>query len=276
MTATIWKKFWPWTLSFFSLFFFHFAQGQAIPKLTFSKSISIPQQTTQCFVDPLKNIYFVNHEEITRVSTLYPSSTQSIKAWQGIDDIETINSLKIALFSARQQQICFTDNTLSLNGPCIELEEFGLYNATSIAASKRPDMIWIYDELNSRIILFNFVQKTIVQSVNNLKGMLQLEGNVQMNENEFGLWISSNGKLTQMDDYLNVVQQRNLDFQNLFPFGKGCFFTRDSQVYYFDFFIGEIKMDEISTPKTMMDLYIAGNELIIKTMEDLKVFIIQP
>ena len=125
--------------------------------LELKRTINIPEGTSATFLDGQQNVYFVNKDEISKYSNYATPIKQSIKKWQSIDDIESINSLKIAVFSKSQQQLCFLDNTLSENGTCLNLDELGLLNVSALATSKRADMLWIYDELNSSLVLFNFV-----------------------------------------------------------------------------------------------------------------------
>ena len=68
------------------------------------RTINIPEGTSATFLDGQQNVYFVNKDEISKYSNYATPIKQSIKKWQSIDDIESINSLKIAVFSKSQQQ----------------------------------------------------------------------------------------------------------------------------------------------------------------------------
>lgn len=241
------------------------------------RTIDIPTGNTTTFIDGQFNMYFVNKDEINKQSSYSTPTKQSLKQWQTIDDIETISTLKVAVFSKSQQQICFLDNTLSPNGTCINLDELGLFNVAAIAASKRPDMLWVYDELNSSLILFNFISKKEIQRVDNLQGILGISGVITLNENEFGLWIgSSDGKICLMDDYMNVVRCASETNQAMIPFTDGFFFAHENNLYYRDLFEGVTEVYKISTTGNIQDLYVSGNQLIARTKSQLYVFIIQP
>lgn len=260
------------------LFLFSYgAFAQGISSVQPIDSIVIPKQTSRCFIDPIRNIYFVHKDEICKLNTVGVQVKQSIKKWQEIDGLEAINSLKVAVFSAEQQQICLLDNTLSPNGSCINLEELGLINVTAISASKRPDMIWLYDEMNSSLVLFNYVTKKEIQRVDNLQGILGLSGSIKLNENESGLWVnSSDGKICLMDDYMNVVRCASETNQAMIPYANGFFFVNENTLYYRDLFEGVKELYKISTAKTIKELYVSGNQLITNDSSVLKVFIIQP
>lgn len=241
------------------------------------RTINIPKGTSATFLDGQQNLYFVNKDEISKFSNYSTPIKQSIKKWQSIDDIESINSLKIAVFSKSQQQLCFLDNTLSENGTCLNLDELGLLNVSALATSKRADMFWIYDELNSSLVLFNFVSKKEIQRVDNLQGILGISGEITLNENESGLWInSSDGKICLMDDFMNVVRCASETNQAMIPFADGFFFVNENILYYHDLFEGVNEVHKISTTENIRELYIAGNQLIVRTSSKLNVFIIQP
>ncbi|MFM7594755.1 MAG: hypothetical protein ACKO4Y_01105 [Flavobacteriales bacterium] len=253
-----------------------YSQGTNI-RIQADRTVAITEGTTAVFIDGQLNIYMVNKDEITKVSSYSSTLKQSLKQWQTIEDIETINTLKVSVFSKSQQQVCFLDNTLSLNGNCINLDEIGLLNVGAISASKRPDMMWLYDELNSSLVLFNYVTRKEIQRVENLQGILGIRGKITLNENEYGLWIcSSEGKICLLDDFMNVVRCVSESNQAMIPYANGFFFVKDRILYYRDLFQGMNEVYRISTTEDAQELYIAGNQLIIKTTNHLNVFIIQP
>ena len=245
--------------------------------LELKRTINIPEGTSATFLDGQQNVYFVNKDEISKYSNYATPIKQSIKKWQSIDDIESINSLKIAVFSKSQQQLCFLDNTLSENGTCLNLDELGLLNVSALATSKRADMLWMYDELNSSLVLFNFVTKKEIQRVDNLQGILGISGEITLNENESGLWISSSdGKICLMDDFMNVVRCASETNQAMIPYADGFFFVNENRLYYRDLFEGVNEVYKIFTTENIRELYISGNQLITRTPSELNVFIIQP
>ncbi len=52
-----------------------------------------------------------------------------------ITQLLPINAFKTILFSQDQQQICILDNTFSINGECMDLEDFNIQNAVCCAVS---------------------------------------------------------------------------------------------------------------------------------------------
>ncbi|NDB34799.1 MAG: hypothetical protein EB023_05530 [Flavobacteriia bacterium] len=255
-----------------------YAQTIAKSRYTLEKknTIAIPDGTEKTFIDYGNNLFFIAKDQITRISLATGlTNVQSLKAWQDIDQIAAINALKTVVFSQVQQQLCFTDNTLSAQGECLDLQTYEWSNVTAIATSKRPDMIWIYDELNSQISLFNFMRRQIIQSVSNLRGLHGLQETPTLWENEKGLWLATaSGFVLKFDDYLNVVSQHQLDFQSMVPFGAGCFLLRDGKIYYNNLYQEEQEVYDLPFPTSYSKLHISGNQLIIEREKTLDVFII--
>lgn len=252
-------------------------ESQLAFELVFLRSIPIPETTEQTFMDYGNNLYFVTKDQITRQSLATGiANVQSQKIWQSIDQIICINAMKTVVFSQAQQQLCFTDNTLSQQGTCLDLQDYHFENVTKIASSKRPDMLWLYDELNSTLVLFNFVQRQIIQSVSNLRGMLNLRGEPHLEENAMGLWIfTTEGQIIRMDDYLNAISQQSFPYSSIVPFKNGCILLRDEQLYYNSLINGETMLQTISTLNPKDKLHISGNQLIIEKSKTLEVFIIK-
>jgi hypothetical protein len=255
-----------------------YAQTIAKSRYTLEKknTIAIPDGTEKTFIDYGNNLFFIAKDQITRISLATGlTNVQSLKAWQDIDQIAAINAMKTVVFSQVQQQLCFTDNTLSSQGECLDFQTYEWSNVTAIAASKRPDMIWIYDELNSQIMLFNFMRRQIIQSVTNLSGLHGVQGAPTLWENEKGLWMATQtGLVLKFDDYLNVVSQQNLRFQSMVPYGDGCFILRDGKIYYVNLYQEEQGIYDLSLPAAASNLHISGNQLIIEHEKALEMFII--
>jgi hypothetical protein len=60
------------------------------------------------------------------------------------------------------------DNTLTNYSNCLELDNFGIEYGTFTSVSNRPNNFWVYDQLNSMLLLLNINGKT-EQKISNLK-----------------------------------------------------------------------------------------------------------
>lgn len=147
-------------------------------------------------VDVLQNFYSSASGIIHKIdSTGILKFSQSIKSIGDMTDLLVINSMKLVFFSEQQQVLCYLDNTLSRNEDCIELGDKDIISATKVAKSDRPDRIWIFDDVNSRLVLISTEsesQKPFV--VDNIRGIIG-EGEVlQMLESMGRLYIAMKGK----------------------------------------------------------------------------------
>ena len=82
--------------------------------------------------------------------------------------------------------------------------------------------------------------------------------------------------LIAVDDFMNVVRCVSETNQAMIPFADGFFFVNENRLYYRDLFEGVNEVHKISTTENIRELYISGNQLIVRTSSKLNVFIIQP
>ncbi|GAB5416410.1 MAG: hypothetical protein Crog4KO_10040 [Crocinitomicaceae bacterium] len=128
-------------------------------------------------VDKLENVYISDGESIKKYdSTGVLKFQQSIKSFGKVTQLAPVNSMKLIYFSQEQQTLCFLDNTLTATEDCIDLVDYDIYNAEWIATSTRPELLWVYDNVNSTLKLISL---TVLGKVNleivNLQGVLGLE-----------------------------------------------------------------------------------------------------
>lgn len=283
-----WKKYWASKHRFYPFLFVIMASFTLVAQetpltpntnpapqgLTKAFSIPISPEVDAWFTDLQQTLYLVTKDEISKIGNPV-NVKQSVKSWQSIDVIEPINPFKLLLFSSSQQQICIVDNTLTLNGDCFPMEEIGIANVTSISSSKRPDMFWTYDEVNSNIMLYNYLTKTIIQSVYNLKGLLGFKGNITLKENDFGLWvISDQNEILLLDDFLNTVHRFTLSYSHAVPYKNGVLYCNQNNLFVTDRFGDPKELHKISTEEKIKKIQITGNQLYIAFDNRIDVFII--
>lgn len=160
-------------------------------------------------VDQLNNVYVSHAGSITKYdSTGEMKFKQSIKSYGTTKQMVSINSMKMVHFSEEQQTLCLFDNTLSSAGDCIDLTDYEIYNASLIAASARPEMLWVYDNVNSTLKLIELQHsgKSQVEIIN-VKGLLGIESIDQISEEMGHLFILDGGvKMYELDFYGGLLQ----------------------------------------------------------------------
>ena len=134
-------------------------------------------------VDGLENVYIAAQRKLTKYdSAMVVKFSQSISALGPMTQLISINPMKLVYFSEQQQTMCFLDNTLSQMDKCVELGDLAIDNATQVSESVQPNKIWIYDNLNSRLLLVSLDRTYQTQEVGNIRGILGLEDVSRMME----------------------------------------------------------------------------------------------
>lgn len=139
-----------------------------------TKPIKIIQKHQYFKVDNLGNIYFVNHEEITK----YNAQGKLINRYSNlklgdVTSLDVTNPLKIIAYYRDFQQLIFLDNLLSVNSEPINLEDLG-YEQTELVCASANNSFWIYDNRNAELIRFN-AQSKIVNRTGNLNQILEIK-----------------------------------------------------------------------------------------------------
>jgi len=155
-------------------------------------------------VDNLHNVYVTDGESIKKYdSTGNLKFQQSIKSYGQITQLAPVNAMKLIYFSQEQQNLCFLDNTLTATEDCVDLADYDIYNAEWIATSTRPELLWVYDNVNStlKLISLNTIGSVNLEIVN-VKGILDLNEVDQIFEVAQNLYVLDKSKgVFQLDFY---------------------------------------------------------------------------
>ena len=110
-------------------------------------------------VDRIGNLYTASNRVINKYDTTgVLKFSQSIKSFGEVEQILPINSMKVVQFSEEQQTLCYLDNTLTQLSDCIDLADRGFVNGALVSYSARLDMVWIYDDVNSKLVLLPLLE----------------------------------------------------------------------------------------------------------------------
>ncbi len=126
--------------------------------LLFSQATVIKEISTVAdffTTDHLGNIYTLEKNHIVKYDKngekLYFFSTNK---YGNVTSIDASNPYKILVFFNEFSTLLFLDNTLSLNGQPINLQQKGL-EMTTLAAASYQNGTWLYDALQYRLIRFD-------------------------------------------------------------------------------------------------------------------------
>ena len=166
-------------------------------------------------VDVFENLIIADQSSLKKINsegqTIYKVS---YKSYGELKQIIPITPMKILLFSEQQQQICFLDNTLTQVENCLDLDLYTIDFASFTARSGRGDQLWVFDQINSKILLIDLKNPgKILQEIRNLKGLIQLEEIVDMIEFQSELYIlDTQNQLSKFDLYGNLLNQEKYDY----------------------------------------------------------------
>lgn len=190
---------------------FNLSWSQTID-LELIKDFNFKEEINNWAIDNIGNLIVQQGNTIKKIdSTGKQTFTQSIKSLGEISQISAINSMKIVLFSAEQQSICLLDNTLTINGKCKFMDQYDISFAKFIAVSNRPNLVWIYDQLNSSILLIDLIQDKIIQKVENFAGIASIKSElIGMLEHQNKLYLYDTEQIYEFDLMLNWSNSFNI------------------------------------------------------------------
>ncbi|MFT5582120.1 MAG: DNA-binding beta-propeller fold protein YncE [Psychromonas sp.] len=157
--------------------------------------------------DIIGNLYVAGEKSLKKYDTngvvLY---YQSIKSIGGVSSIIPINSMSILLFSEEQQTVTTFDNTLTVL-QTLELGQLGFGYVTMIAASSQMNKLWVYDQLNSKLVLIDRANTKQSQEISNLRGLVNSVELIEMVEKDNYLFITDLSKnVYQFDKYGSLIK----------------------------------------------------------------------
>ncbi|TND07892.1 MAG: hypothetical protein FD123_2882 [Bacteroidetes bacterium] len=133
--------------AFFLLFIFcAFSEGDLKPVK------KLPLAGVQFTTDPMGNLYVMKNERIDkydRDGNLQRSFSD--KTAGEISSVDATNLLRIVLFYRNFSQVAFLDNTMSLNGSPVRLQDLGFAQATLVCNSY-DNALWLYDQQNFELV----------------------------------------------------------------------------------------------------------------------------
>ena len=194
----------------FFLFLAYVLCGYSQPRLVALNENYALEDDFNWIPDATGNILFFNANNLYKAPKgQLPKFTQSIRATGEITQLLPINAFKTILFSDDQQQLCILDNTFSPNGNCIDLEDFEIQNAKLCAVSARPNLIYVLDEFNSTLLLVDFIDLKVTQSVLNVAALIGRELNIiELKEHNNELFaLNADGSVLVFDMFLNLKGQ---------------------------------------------------------------------
>ncbi len=164
-----------------ALYSINSSHGQEVDWKWVLKDSTRLSENSDWSVDILQNLYVSEAGVINKYdSTGTLKFTQSIKSLGELSDMVIINTMKLLYFSEEQQIICYMDNTLAQNQDCIDLMERNITYGSHVARSDRSNKLWLYDEINYRLLLIDLESEStapfVIENLRNITGSYSFLG----------------------------------------------------------------------------------------------------
>jgi len=215
-------------------------------------------------VDNLNNLYYIKNNELIKTSKEKTSFYRN-DFYSNISSIDVKNSLKIKLFYENFNTLIILDNKLSK----ISKINFNLIEPGKIISkisASNDNNIWIYNELNSKLELFNYINKKIKVVNSEISGEV-----ISLVSNYKYCWVLTDThifKFNYFGSLINKIKVSNI--QQIEFFNNTLIFERDNELYYYSkdfltenkFDIGNLLIKDFFV--TNQSLYIYDSEHFIK------------
>lgn len=169
-------------------------------------------------VDNLNNLIVQENGTLNKYSSKGQKSyEQSIKFTGDFSSIDGGNGLKIGGFSNEQQQICFFDNTLTLQNECIDLSDFQITTATLFCMSEQTDKFWVYDEMKSELSLMT-LRTNQQQKLDNIRNLSTLKEVIRIEEFNNQLFLYDRKHILVLDIFGSFLKDLEIDLTGILDF----------------------------------------------------------
>jgi hypothetical protein len=140
---------------------------------------------------------------------------------------------------------------------CIDLGDYNIEFATFIGRSSRGELLWVFDQVNSTLLLIDLNQSgKIVQEIRNTKGLISLNELVEIIEFQSDLLLfDSTGQLLKFDLNGSLLSQFKLDCNDISASENSIWLLNKKELFiYSDFdtpsFVCELPLTKVECFRT--------------------------
>jgi hypothetical protein len=215
--------------------------------------------------DMLENVYLINNQTITKYNNQGIKLSSYNNNYLGtVSYLDISDPLRILAFYKDFNQIIFLDNTLSVIGSPIQLDDIG-FNRAEIACSSNTGGFWIYNSLTNQLVLVDNNLRIKLQSINissllsdNDKAEYLIEKNdyIYMNFPEKGIII-----FDKFGTYYKTIPV--LKCNSFQVFGNKLIYFKNNMLFSYNIELSEEKVLEIPDVNEIKSVRIEQNKLFI-------------
>jgi len=179
-------------------------------------------------IDNLNNIYSIKNNELIKSSDTrdyyYKNSLYS-----NISSIDVQNSLKIKLFYEEYNTLIVLDNKLSE----ISKINFNIISPNKIISkfsASNDNNIWVYNELNSKIELYNYINNTFRIVNSEISGEV-----ISLKSNYKYCWVLTDSHIYKFNYFGSLITKTAVNnIQQIEIFNDNLFFKKNNELFYYD------------------------------------------
>ena len=179
-------------------------------------------------VDNFNNIYFIENNELIKSSDTkdyyYKNSLYS-----NISSIDVQNSLKIKLFYEDYNTLIVLDNKLSEISK-INFNTLSPNKIISKFSASNDNNIWVYNELNSKIELYNYINNKFKVVNSEISGqVISLESNYKY------CWVLTDSYIYKFNYFGSLITKTAINnIEQIEIFNDNLFFKKNNELFYYD------------------------------------------
>jgi hypothetical protein len=223
--------------------------------------------------DNQSNVYVVKGDELKKYNKagklLYKYSN---KNFGNIDFVDASNMMRLLIFYKNFLQVVFLDNTLSLDGDPISLDQMELQQ-TQLVCSSFNNGIWLYDQQNLEVVRIATTLEKTIQTGNlsmllniNLKpnSLLEHDNKVYLNNPSTGILI-----FDIYGTYYKTIPLKNV--QHFQPIIDWIYFISDKKIKSYNIKTTEEK--EFTIPETdFINFRLETDVLILQKTKSINIY----
>ena len=179
-------------------------------------------------IDNLNNIYSIKNNELIKSSDVRDYYYRN-NLYSNISSIDVRNNLKIKLFYEDSNSLVVLDNKLSE----ISKINFNIISPNKIISkfsASNDNNIWVYNELNSKIELYNYINNTFRIVNSEISGeVISLESNYKY------CWVLTDSHIYKFNYFGSLITKTAINnIQQIEIFNDNLFFKKDNELFYYD------------------------------------------
>lgn len=210
------------------IFIFYFIHILANSQTT--EIFSIEQKNDFVKIDKIGNIYIVNGTRIIKYNSKGEKELEYSNPKLGfINQIDVSNPLSILVFYRTSQKTVRLDNSNSIIGNPINLQEYNIGEAIVIA-NGQDNGFWVFDEQNYQLIFIDY-NGVLIYNSTSIKRLT----NKRIENPEMGLYnnrihLYSDNTLYIFDDRANLIEIVSIEGEELIINESGIYKVREKRI----------------------------------------------